>query len=217
MISVAILISGRGSNMRALLEACADADFPASVVSVISNRSDAKGLEIAESFNVPTQVIDHTHFGTREEFEEALHEALVDTGAELLCLAGFMRLLGADFIGRWRDQIVNVHPSLLPAYRGLHTHERAIEDGVRVTGCTIHFVRPEMDNGPIIFQACVPVMPDDTEETLEARVLDWEHKLYPMAVRLFAEGRLRVSGHQVMIDGEIESPAGMVSPLINDS
>ncbi|MFN3232662.1 MAG: phosphoribosylglycinamide formyltransferase [Alphaproteobacteria bacterium] len=215
-MKIAILISGRGSNMQALLKACADPDFPADVVEVISNRPDAAGIAIAETFNVPTLVIDHTHFGTREEFEDALHDALVGSGAELLCLAGFMRLLGADFIGRWRDKIINVHPSLLPAYRGLHTHERALEDGVRFTGCTIHFVRPEMDNGPIIFQACVPVLPDDTEQALEARVLEWEHKLYPLVVRLLSQGRLRVSGGQVMIDGPIEPQDGLMSPLIKD-
>ena len=214
-MKIAILISGRGSNMQALLEACAQPDYPAECVLVLSNRPDAAGLEIAEGYNVPIQVIDHTRFADRASFEDALDSALNDAGVELICLAGFMRLLEAHFVNRWRDKILNVHPSLLPAYRGLHTHERVLEDGVRFTGCTIHFVRPEMDDGPILFQACVPVLPDDTPEALEDRVLEWEHKLYVDAVRIMAEGRLRISGRVVQFDDPTKAQEGIASPLLD--
>lgn len=214
-MKIAILISGRGSNMRALLDACADTDYPAVCGLVLSNRPDAPGLAIAEAAGVPTKTVDHTRFKDRAAFEAALDKALLDAGTDLICLAGFMRLLGADFVNRWRDKILNVHPSLLPAYRGLHTHERVLEDGVRFTGCTIHFVRPEMDDGPIIFQACVPVMPDDTPESLEAKVLEWEHRLYVEAVRLVAQGRLRISGRTVQMDDPAVVQAGLVSPHLS--
>ena len=216
-MKIAILISGRGSNMRALLDACTQADYPAECVLVLSNRPDAAGLKVAEAYDIPTQVIDHTRFADRTAFEDALDSALNEAGAELICLAGFMRLLGSDFVNRWRDKILNVHPSLLPAYRGLHTHERVLEDGVRFTGCTIHFVRPEMDDGPILFQACVPVMPDDTPEILEDRVLDWEHKLYVDAVRIVAEGRLRISGRVVQFDDPAGKQPGIANPLLPDT
>ena len=216
-MKIAILISGRGSNMRALLDACTQADYPAECVLVLSNRPDAAGLKVAGAYDIPTQVIDHTRFADRTAFEDALDSALNEAGAELICLAGFMRLLGSDFVNRWRDKILNVHPSLLPAYRGLHTHERVLEDGVRFTGCTIHFVRPEMDDGPILFQACVPVMPDDTPEILEDRVLDWEHKLYVDAVRIVAEGRLRISGRVVQFDDPAGKQPGIANPLLPDT
>ncbi|MBI1181357.1 MAG: phosphoribosylglycinamide formyltransferase, partial [Alphaproteobacteria bacterium] len=171
----AILISGRGSNMNALLEACREPGHPAEPVVVISNRADAAGLQTAASFGVPTRVVSHRDYPTRQAFDEALHRAITESGAEFICLAGFMRILESAFVDRWRDRILNIHPSLLPAYRGLHTHQRVLDDGVRFSGCTVHFVRPEMDNGPIVFQACVPVEADDNEDTLAARVLEWEH------------------------------------------
>ena len=207
----AILISGRGSNMQALLEACGP-DHPARPVIVISNKADAGGLAVARAHGVPTLVISHKDYPSRHDFDEALHQAIVASGAEMICLAGFMRLLEADFVNRWRDRILNIHPSLLPAYKGLHTHQRVLEDGVRFSGCTVHFVRPEMDEGPIVFQACVPVRADDTEETLSARVLAWEHKLYPLALRLMAEGKLRVDGATVVIDAPLTVQEGLMSP-----
>ncbi len=208
----AILISGRGSNMKALLEACAGGEHPARPVIVISNKADAAGLETAASFGVPTKVISHKDYASRHEFDEALHRAIVESGAEAICLAGFMRLLEAEFVERWRDRILNIHPSLLPAYKGLHTHQRVLEDGVRFSGCTVHFVRPEMDDGPIVFQACVPVRPGDTEETLSARVLEWEHRLYPLALRLMAEGKLRVEGNVVHVDAPLAVQDGLMNP-----
>ena len=214
---IAILISGRGSNMQALLNACAAPGFPAECAVIMSNRPDAPGLEFAENAGIPTKVVNHKTFSDRETFEEALHEALSEYQVDLICLAGFMRLLGANFVNRWRDKIVNIHPSLLPAYKGLHTHERVLEDGVRFTGCTIHFVRPEMDAGPIIFQACVPVMQDDSESDLETRVLAWEHKLYPLAVRLIAENKVRISGGIVQIDTALAEQPGLMSPALAEN
>ncbi len=208
----ATLISGRGSNMQALLEACAAPGHPATPAIVISNKADAAGLDVARSHGVPTQVISHRDYPSRHDFDEALHRAIVDSGAELICLAGFMRLLEADFVNRWRDRILNIHPSLLPAYRGLHTHQRVLEDGVRFSGCTVHFVRPEMDEGPIVFQACVPVRDGDTEDSLAGRVLAWEHKLYPLALRLMAEGKLRVEGNTVHIDAPLALQDGLMNP-----
>lgn len=208
----AVLISGRGSNMQALLEACAEPGHPAKPAIVISNKADAAGLDIARSHGVPTRVISHKDYPSRQVFDEALHQAIVESGAEVICLAGFMRLLEAEFVNRWRDRIINIHPSLLPAYRGLHTHQRVLEDGVRFSGCTVHFVRPEMDEGPIIFQACVPVRADDTEDSLAARVLVWEHKLYPLALRLMAEGKLRVVGNTVHIDTPLAAQDGLMNP-----
>ncbi len=208
----ATLISGRGSNMQALLEACAEPGHPAKPAIVISNKADAGGLEIAKAHGVPTKVISHKDYPSRQVFDDALHQAIVDSGADVICLAGFMRLLEAEFVNRWRDKIINIHPSLLPAYRGLHTHQRVLEDGVRFSGCTVHFVRPEMDEGPIIFQACVPVRADDSEDSLAARVLTWEHKLYPLALRLMAEGKLRVEGNTVHIDAPLALQDGLMNP-----
>ena len=208
----ATLISGRGSNMQALLEACAEPGHPATPAIVISNRADAAGLDIAKSHGVATKVISHRDYPSRHDFDQALHQAIVESGAELICLAGFMRLLEAEFVNRWRDRILNIHPSLLPAYRGLHTHQRVLEDGVRFSGCTVHFVRPEMDEGPIVFQACVPVREGDTEDSLASRVLTWEHKLYPLALRLMAEGKLRVEGNTVQIDAPLAVQDGLMNP-----
>ncbi len=209
----AILISGRGSNMKALLEAAADPVYPARIVHVISNVPEAPGLALAEKAGVPTQVIDHRRFPDRAAFDGALSDALVASGAELVCLAGFMRLLGDAFVRRWQDRVINIHPSLLPAFRGLHTHERALETGVRFAGCTVHFVRPAMDDGPIIAQAAVPVHSDDTADTLGARVLTAEHRLYPLALKLVASGQARVRGSRVVLAPEVAVPvAGCVNP-----
>ncbi|MBX6426031.1 MAG: phosphoribosylglycinamide formyltransferase [Variibacter sp.] len=190
---VAILISGRGSNMAALIEAAKAPDYPAEIALVISNRPEAKGLERAKAAGIPTLVIDHSGFGRdRESFERALDAALKAHAIEFVCLAGFMRLLTPWFVGRWENRLINIHPALLPAFKGLDTHARALAAGVKIHGATVHFVVPEMDSGPVIAQAAVPVNEDDTAETLAARVLAAEHRIYPMALRLLAEGRLRV-------------------------
>ena len=196
---IAVLISGRGSNMQALIEAAKDPAFPAEIVLVLSNNRDAAGLAVAEAAGIDTDVVDHREYETREEFEEALDKTLKVFDARVVCLAGFMRILTPWFTERWRDLLINIHPSLLPAFKGLHTHERALEAGVRIHGCTVHYVRPEMDDGPIIGQAAVPVLPGDTPETLAQRVLDAEHKLYPQCVALACQGKARVAGERVRL------------------
>ena len=178
----AILISGRGSNMMALVEAARDPAYPANVVCVVSNRADAKGLEFAAANGIAAKVIDHKGFASREDFESALDDYLRSVGAEIIALAGFMRVLTAGFISRWEGRMINIHPSLLPAYKGLHTHERAIADGAKTHGCSVHLVTPELDGGAVLLQAEVPVLAGDTPETLAARVLKEEHRIYPQAL-----------------------------------
>lgn len=195
---VGILISGRGSNMASLIEACKAPDYPAEIAVVISNRPDAPGLAKASEAGITTQTIDHKLHDSRQAFEQVLDEALRDAGVELVCNAGFMRLLTEFFVERWRDRQLNIHPSLLPAFKGLDTHERVLEAGAMITGCTVHFVRLETDSGPIIAQAAVPVESDDTPETLAARVLGAEHQLYPLALRLVASGAAQVKGERVV-------------------
>jgi phosphoribosylglycinamide formyltransferase-1 len=208
-LKVGVLISGRGSNLQALLDACADPAFPAEIVAVLSNRPGAAGLERARAAGVAAGVVDHRAYPDRAAFEEALDRTLRDAGVGFVCLAGFMRLLTPWFVERWRDRMINIHPSLLPAFPGLDTHRRAIEAGVRFTGCTVHFVRAEMDDGPILVQAAVPVLPRDDEHALAARVLEAEHRCYPLALRLVAEGRARVAGVRVEIS-DAAGPAGAV-------
>ena len=213
---IAVLISGRGSNLKALIEACAADDFPASIGLVISNRPNASGLLHAETAGIPCKVIDHKEFETREEFDAVLHRTLEEADVELVCNAGFMRILTDDFVNRWRDRMLNIHPSLLPAFKGLHVHQRAIDAGVRISGATVHFVRPEMDEGPIVAQAAVPVLPDDTADVLAERILAAEHKLYPYALRLVAEGKARVADERVVIsDGSTEAPAPIFMPPLD--
>lgn len=209
---VAVLISGRGSNLKALLDAAADPDFPAEIVLVLSNQADAGGLAYAAAAGVRAVVIDHRAFPDRAAFDRAIEVELHTAEVELVCLAGFMRLLTAGFVEHWRDRILNIHPSLLPSFRGLDTHARALAAGVRVAGCTVHFVRPEMDAGPIVVQGAVPVLPDDTPDTLAARVLAVEHRIYPLALRLVAEGRARVVGERVEIDGTVAPDHVLINP-----
>jgi phosphoribosylglycinamide formyltransferase-1 len=188
---VAVLISGRGSNMASLIAAAKDDSYPAEIALVLSNRPDAPGLANAKSQGITTAVVDHTQYGKdREAFERALQEVLAAHRIELICLAGFMRLLTPWFVGQWQGRMLNIHPALLPAFKGLHTHERALEAGVKTHGATVHFVSPEMDSGPIIAQAEVPVLPGDTPDTLAARVLEAEHRIYPQALRQVAESRV---------------------------
>lgn len=211
-VPVAVMISGRGSNMAALIEACRDPAYPAEIVLVISNKETARGLETAAAAGIATAFIDYRGSGSRAAFEEAASEAIERAGAQYVCLAGFMRLLTPGFVDRWRDRLINIHPSLLPAFPGLHTHERALEAGVRIAGCTVHFVRAEMDHGPIIAQASVPVLSRDTPQTLGARVLAAEHRLYPLALALVASGRARVLAERVLIDDETCDEAVLAVP-----
>jgi phosphoribosylglycinamide formyltransferase 1 len=208
----AVLISGRGSNLQALIQACRRPGASAAIVLVVSNVPGAPGLEHAKSAGIATRVIDHRAFGGRREFEEALSKALEASAIELVCLAGFMRILSSWFVERWRDRLLNIHPSLLPAFPGLETHERALEAGVRLHGCTVHFVRAELDAGPIIVQGAVPVRPDDTAESLAARVLEVEHRCYPLALELVASGPARVTGERVVIESATSPDAVLINP-----
>jgi phosphoribosylglycinamide formyltransferase 1 len=210
----AILISGRGSNMQALVDAAQADDYPAEIVLIASNRPDAPGLEWANARGLPTLAIDHKRYATREAFEDALQKALEAAGTELVALAGFMRLMTPAFVERWRDRMINIHPSLLPSFKGLHTHERVLAAGVRITGCTVHFVRPEMDEGPIIGQAAVPVLSGDDPDTLAARVLAAEHRLYPAGLKLVASGRIRRDGEKIIISQDINSSSPIYSPSL---
>ena len=194
----AILISGRGSNMVSLIAAARHQPFPAEIALVLSNRPDAPGLDYARENRIATAAVDHKIYAGREAFEAVLQTMLDTHRIELVCLAGFMRLLTANFTQRWQGRMLNIHPALLPAYKGLHTHERAIADGVKIHGCTVHFVVPEMDSGPIIAQAAVPVLDSDTPVTLGARVLAQEHVIYPRALECVASGRVKIDGHRVV-------------------
>jgi len=207
---VGILISGRGSNMLSLIAAGRQPDYPAEIACVISNRPEAQGLLKAAAEGVPTRAIDHKGYGTREAFEVELDAALRTFDVDLVACAGFMRLMTAEFVERWRDRMLNIHPSLLPAFKGLDTHARALAAGVKVTGCTVHLVRPEMDSGPIIAQAAVPVRDEDTAESLAARVLEAEHLLYPHALSLFAAGAIMVSGERTVAP---QAPVNQAKPL----
>jgi len=208
---VGVLISGRGSNLQALINACKSRDYPAEVVLVISNVPQAQGLLRAEAALIPTLTIDHKAFPTREAFDAVLDTALKEAGVEILCNAGFLRLHTPGFVESWRDRHLNVHPSLLPAFRGLHAHERVIAAGCKISGCTIHFVRPEMDEGPIVAQAAVPVLANDTSETLALRVLDAEHRLYPHALAVVASGAVSVQGERV-VDKNDQAQVPFFSP-----
>lgn len=209
---VAILISGRGSNMASLIEAAQAADFPAEIALVLSNRPDAEGLERAKAAGIATLAIDHRAFPDRESFDRALDAALNEHDIAFVCLAGFMRVLTDGFVERWSGRMINIHPSLLPLYRGTQTHRRALGDGVLVHGCTVHFVVPELDAGPIIAQAVVPVVPGDTEQSLAARVILQEHRLYPQALRMICDGTAQLESGRVMFargwnaDGTLHSP-----------
>jgi len=210
---VAILISGRGSNMAALVAAARDPGYPAEIALVLSNRADAPGLERAEQAGIETAVLDPKVFSSRNVFDKALDARLKAAGAELVCLAGFMRLLTPEFVEAWRDRLINIHPSLLPLFPGLNTHASALAAGVKIHGCTVHFVREEVDSGPIIAQAAVPVLLSDTPETLADRVLAAEHHIYPLALALVARGRTVVVDERVVIDDA--PPEATVQPLIS--
>ena len=194
MKRIVILISDRGSNMQAIIERCGAEAWPARVAAVISHRPDAAGLAFAAERGIPTAVVDHRAFATREAFDTALAQAIDAHTPDVIALAGFMRILGADFVRRYEGRLLNIHPSLLPAFPGLHTHRRALQAGCKAVGASVHLVTPELDHGPIVMQSVVPVRPGDDEHTLAARVLATEHVIYPQSVRWFVEGKLRVDG-----------------------
>ena len=186
-VKVAILISGRGSNMQALVKACEDVEFPAEIVLVLSNKIDAAGLEFAREKKIPTAVIDHKNFSTREEFDKKISEEIEKFGAEVICLAGFMRLLSSEFVEQWFGRLINIHPSLLPEFKGADAVGDAIKAGAQISGCTVHLVSEEMDSGLIIWQSSVPVLEGDSKETLAARILEEEHLIYPEALKVICE------------------------------
>lgn len=197
---VAILISGRGSNMAALIDAAKSTNYPAEIALVLSNRSDAPGLDLAKEAGIATAVLSAKEYPSREAFDLALSARLKDAGIDLVCLAGFMRVLTSYFVDAWRDRLINIHPSLLPLFPGLETHANALAAGVKIHGCTVHFVRAEVDSGPIIVQAAVPVLFADTPDTLAARVLTAEHRIYPLALSMVAEEKVRVVDERAVID-----------------
>jgi phosphoribosylglycinamide formyltransferase 1 len=212
----AVLISGRGSNLQALLAAAQAADYPADIALVISNRPNAAGLALAREAGVTATAVDHKAYPTRAEFDAELDRALRRHDIELVACAGFMRILTGRFLDAWAGSIINIHPALLPLYKGLDTHGRALADGVRVHGCTVHYVVPEIDAGPIIAQAAVPVLSGDTAETLASRVLAAEHRLYPMALALVASGKARLEAGKVVVDAPTDAMAALYSPTPKD-
>ena len=199
---VAVLISGRGSNMAALIEAAKAKDYPAEIVLVVSNRPEAGGLLVARAAGIATETVDHTKFsGDRNRFEHEIQSILEKYRIEIICLAGFMRLLTANFLERWQWRILNIHPALLPDFKGLDTHKRVIDAGVKIHGATVHFVVPELDSGPVIAQGAINVRPGDSEDALAVRVLKVEHRIYPLALKLVAEGRVQIKNNHTLIDG----------------
>ncbi len=199
---VGILISGRGSNMASLIEAAQAPDYPAEIALVVSNRPGAGGLARAEAAGIPTTVVDHKLFPDRASFDAEIGQAFGKAGVDLICLAGFMRILSDEFVRTWSGRMLNIHPSLLPLFKGLHPHRQALDAGVRIHGCTVHFVVPELDSGPIVAQAAVPVLPGDDEDALAARVLAEEHRLYPLGLELVANGKARLDGARTLFAAE---------------
>jgi phosphoribosylglycinamide formyltransferase 1 len=214
---VGVLISGRGSNLQALIDAARNPDYPARIVVVISNVPGAQGLLRAEADLIPGITVNHKDFASRDAFDAKLDATLQEAGVELLCNAGFMRLHGEGFVRSWWNRHLNIHPSLLPAFRGLHTHARVLDEGVKITGCTVHFVRHEMDTGPIVAQAAVPVLPADAADELAARVLQAEHRLYPHALRLVASGQVRVEREHVVGMTQVRDQSPLVSPPCDEA
>ena len=214
MKTIVILISGRGSNMESLLEGVVSESLPVRLAAVISNSPEAKGLETAAEKGVATLSVDHRQFDSREAFDTALAAKIDAFSPDLVVLAGFMRILTDNFVQHYAGRLINIHPSLLPSFPGLNTHRRALAEGVRIHGCTVHFVTPALDHGPIIVQAAVPVEDSDDESSLAARVLVQEHRIYPLAVRWFAEGRLRIADGRVVLDEPQESSGALISPTM---
>jgi len=208
-VKVGVLISGRGSNLQALIDACAEPDFPAEIACVISNVSDVEGLRRAARAGIPAHTVAHGTFAGRESFDMAMDTILRRANVAIVCLAGFMRVLSDRFVEDWLGRLINIHPSLLPAFKGLDVHRRVVESGARISGCTVHFVVPELDSGPIIAQAALPVLPADTEDALAARTLLAEHTLYPLALKLLAENRVRLDNGRAMF-GQIGDAKGLL-------
>jgi phosphoribosylglycinamide formyltransferase-1 len=200
-VSIGVLISGGGTNLQSIIDAIEAHKLNAKILLVLSNKADAFGLARAKRHGIPTEVLDHKSYTSREAYDQAVVDLLRARGVELVVLAGFMRLLSPVFIKAYSNRIMNIHPALLPSFPGLHGQKKAVEHGVRCAGCTVHFVNEECDEGPIIIQAVVPVLPDDSEETLSARILKQEHRIYPRAIQLYAEDRLHVVGRRVVVDG----------------
>lgn len=214
MKNIVILISGRGSNMEALIAARDAGRLPVNIVAVISNRPAAKGLETAAQAGIATRFVDHKAFADREAFDVALAQCIDGFAPDLVVLAGFMRILSEGFVRHYEGRLMNIHPSLLPSFPGLHTHQRALEEGVRIHGCTVHFVTPTLDHGPVIVQAAVPVLDSDDEAALSARVLRQEHLIYPQAVRWFAEGKLSLEGGRVRLSATLDDSTAFISPIL---
>lgn len=206
-LKTAVLLSGSGTNLQALIDAARDPAYPAEIIRVIANIPGAYGVERARQAGIPAQVINHRDFTGREAFDAALHEALSASGCELVCLAGFMRILTGSFVEKWRGRMINIHPSLLPSFRGLDAQGQAIRAGARLAGATVHYVVPETDAGPIIVQGAVPVLPDDDTESLSKRILTIEHRIYPLALSLIGEGRVHLDGERTRIDDAPGDPA----------
>lgn len=199
---IVVLISGRGSNLKSIIEAVQNKEIPTRISCVISNRESAGGLQYARDAGIPVEVVNDRDFASREDFDAQLIKTIDQYQPSLVVLAGFMRILGDEFVNHYLGHMINIHPALLPDYPGLNTHERALQDGVERHGATVHFVIPEVDSGPIIIQRAIPVLPDDTPDQLAARVLEQEHDIYPKAIRWFVEGRLSVDGNEVLLDGQ---------------
>ena len=214
-VPIGVLISGGGTNLQAMIDAVEAKNLDAEICVVLSNQADAYGLARAKQHGIATAVLDHKSFASREDYDQAVVDVLRARGVELVILAGFMRLLSPVFIKAYSNRIMNIHPSLLPSFPGLHVQKKALDHGVRFAGCTVHFVNEECDEGPIIIQAVVPVYPDDDEATLAARILKQEHRIYPRAIQLYAEGQLHVTGRKVLVDGltRDESPVLVLPPL----
>lgn len=212
-VPLGVLISGGGTNLQSIIDAIEAKRLDAVIRVVISNKDNAYGLVRAKNHGIPTEILDHKKFPTREAYDEAIVALLRARGVELVILAGFMRLLSPVLVAAYSNRIMNIHPALLPAFPGLHGQKQAVECGVRFAGCTVHFVNEECDQGPIIIQAVVPAYPDDTEETLSARILKQEHRIYPRAIQLYSEGRLRVEGRKVFVDGlETDEATALINP-----
>ena len=214
MKNIVILISGRGSNMEALIAARDAGTLPVNIAAVISNRPEALGLETAQRAGITAHFIDHKGFASREAFDAALAECIDQFAPDLVVLAGFMRILTPGFVRHYEGRLLNIHPSLLPSFPGLHTHQRALDEGVRIHGCTVHFVTPSLDHGPVIIQAAVPVLDSDDEASLAARVLRQEHRVYPQAVRWFAEGKLTLDNGRVRLAADLVSDSAFISPVL---
>ena len=215
-VSIAVLISGGGTNLQAIIDTIEAKKLDAKIELVLSNRADAYGLVRARHHGVPTEILDHKSYANREAYDQAVVDLLHGRGVELVVLAGFMRLLSPVLVKAYSNRIMNIHPALLPSFPGLHVQKKAVDHGVRFAGCTVHFVNEECDEGPIIIQATVPVLPDDSEETLSARILAQEHRIYPRAIQLYAEGRLHVVGRKVMVDGLHADPsAALILPPLD--